>query len=161
MLPELALILALLASSAQKTNPCGLLDRATVVALLGSSSAGGIASGPEPDEDSGGTVSYCTFKGGTGAMVVSQVTFASPEAARNAATKELVAGRMEGEEAKISEEPGLGEKAWWTYTTEGAQFVVLKGTVVLGVAIGGGLPNPPVSYRSALRAATASALLKL
>lgn len=68
---------------------------------------------------------------------------------------------MEGEGSRIVEEPGLGDKAYWAYTSEGAEIVVLKGAVVLGVAVGGQLPNPPVSYRKALRAATAAALLKL
>lgn len=161
MLPTLTVLLALLAPSSQKAGPCDLLDRATVVALLGTTSSAGIPSGPEPDEDTDGTVSYCTFKGAAGAMILSQVTFASPAAARKAATKELVTARMDGEGATISEEPGLGEKAWWAYTAEGAQIVVLKGPVVLGVAIGGGLPKPPRSYRDALRAATASTLAKL
>lgn len=162
MLPELTLLVApLLFGASPKANPCDLLDRATVVALLGPTTSAGTPSGPEPDDDTDGTVSYCTFKGATGAMILSQVTFASPAAARKAASKELVTARMDGDRATISEEPGLGERAWWAYTAEGAQVVVLQGPVVLGVAIGGGLPKPPRSYHDALRAATASALPKL
>lgn len=161
MLPELASLLALLTSLPQKAGPCDLVDRATVVALLGPTSTGGVPAGPEPDEDSGGTVRYCTFKAGTAAMILSQVTFTSATAAAKATTQELVSSRMEGDGTKIAAEPGLGDKAYWAYNAEGAEFVVLKGSVVLGIALGGQLPKPPVSYKPALRVAAAAALLKL
>ncbi|MEO8480305.1 MAG: hypothetical protein ABI542_11810 [Gemmatimonadota bacterium] len=137
------------------------MDRPTVIALLGVKSTTGIPSGPERDEDSSGMVSYCMFRAGSAAVILSQVTFSSAAEAGKATTKELVISRMEGDEAKITDEPDLGDRAYWAYTTEGAEIVVLKGSVVIGVAIGGQLANPPVSYRKALRDATAAALLKL
>lgn len=161
MRPEIALVLALVASSAQQSSPCDLMDRATVVALLGQTSTAGTPAGPERDDDTGGTVRYCTFRAGTAALILSQVTFSSAAEAGKATTQELVTSRMEGEGSKIVEEPGLGDRGYWAYTSEGAEMVVLKGSVVLGVALGGQLPNPPSSYRKALRAATAAALLKL
>lgn len=161
MLPETGLLLALLTSATGTAGPCELMDRATVVALLGQKSTTGTPSGPEPDEDSGGTVSYCTYRAGTAALILSQVTFATAAAAGKATTRELVTSRMDGDEAKIVDEPGLGDRAFWAYTTEGAEIVVLKGSVVLGVALGGQLANPPASYRKALRAATVAALLKM
>jgi hypothetical protein len=161
MLPEFAFVLALVASAAQKSGPCDLLDRATVVALLGQTSSGGTPAGPERDDETGGTLRYCTYRAGTAAIILSQVTFSSAAEAGKATTQELVTSRMDGEGSKIVEEPGLGDRAFWAYTSEGAQIVVLKGAVVLGVAIGGQLPKPPASYRQALRTATAAALLKL
>lgn len=161
MLPEITLLLALFASAAGKVGPCELMDRATVIGLLGQATSAGTPAGPERDEDSGGTVSYCTFRAGAAALILSQVTFTSAAEAGKATTKELVASRMDGDGAKITDEPGLGDRAYWAYTAEGAEFVVLKGSVVLGVALGGQLANPPVSYRKALRAATVAALLKL
>ncbi len=161
MLPAITLILALGASSAQKTNPCNLMDRATVVALLGPASTSGASSGPEKDEDTSGTVSYCTFRAGGAAVIISQVTFSSAAEAAKATTKQLVLSRMDGEGSKIIEESGLGDKAFWAYTTEGAEYVVLKGSIVLGVGLGGELKNSPMSYRQALRAATAAAVRKL
>lgn len=161
MLPEITLLLALVASSAQKASPCTLMDRATVIALPGPASMAGTPADPEPDEDTGGTVRYCTFRAGASAVIVSQVTFSSAAEARKATTRELVSSRMEGDGTRIAEEPGLGDKAFWAYTSEGAEFVVLKGSVVLGVAVGGELAKPPMSYRKTLRAATAAALLKL
>ncbi|MEP6507055.1 MAG: hypothetical protein ABJC63_02430 [Gemmatimonadales bacterium] len=50
MLPEITLLLALGASLAQKTSPRNLMDRATVVALLGPASTSGTPSGPQRDE---------------------------------------------------------------------------------------------------------------
>jgi hypothetical protein len=161
MLPEITLLLALLASVAAKVGPCELMDRATVIALLGPTSTPGTPAGPERDEDSGGTVRYCTFRAGAAALILSQVTFSNAAEAGQATTKELVSSRMDGDEARITDEPGLGDRAYWAYTTEGAEFVVLKGSVVLAVALGGQLANPPVSYRKALRAATVAALPKL
>ncbi|MEP6591004.1 MAG: hypothetical protein ABJC19_07460 [Gemmatimonadota bacterium] len=161
MLPQLTLLLALIASSTGTAGPCELVDRATVNALLGAKSSTGMPAGPERDEDSSGMVSYCIFRAGSAALILSQVTFSSAAEAGKATTKELVTSRMDGDGAKITDEPGLGDRAYWAYTTEGAEIVVLKGSVVLGVALGGQLANPPVSYRKALRAAAAAALLKL
>ncbi len=161
MLPEIMLVFALFASSAQNGAPCNLMDRATVIALLGPASTTGSPTGPEADEDTNGTLRYCTFRAGTAAVLISHVTFPSAADARKATTKELVISRMEGDDAKLVDEPGLGDKAWWVYTSEGAEFLVLKGSVVLGVGLGGELKNKPSSYRNVLRAATVAALLKM
>ncbi|MEO8578454.1 MAG: hypothetical protein ABI556_17210 [Gemmatimonadales bacterium] len=161
MLPEITLVFALFASSAQNGAPCNLMDRATVIALLGPASTAGTPTGPEPDDETSGTLRYCTFRAGAAAVLISQVNFSSAAEARKATTRELVISRMDGDDAKLVDEPGLGDKAWWAYTSEGAQFVVLKGSVVIGVALGGELAKKPVSYRNVLRAATVAALLKM
>jgi hypothetical protein len=161
MLPSVALALALITSAAPVANPCDLLDRAAVSALVGPPVTDGTPSGPEPDEDSGGTLSYCTYRGGSAALIVSQVTFANAAAARKATTKELVAGRLEDEVTTLTEESGVGDKAFWACTGAAAEYVVLKGASVLGLALGERLPKPPVSYHAALRAAAASASAKL
>ena len=68
---------------------------------------------------------------------------------------------MDDEVIKLTEEPGLGDKAYWAYTARAQQYVVLKGADVLGLALGGALPKPPASYQAALRAAATSASGKL
>jgi hypothetical protein len=161
MMSVLGLSLALLIPAAHVAGPCDLLDPATVSELLGQPLTKGAPSGPEPDEDSGGTLGYCTYRAGSTALIVSQVTFGSAAAARKATTKELVAGRLEDEVIALTEERGLGDKAFWAYTTQGAEYVVLKGPSVLGLALGGRLPKPPASYQAALRAAAAGAIAKL
>jgi hypothetical protein len=94
------------------------------------------------------------------ALIVSQVTYANAAAARKATTKELVAGRLE-DGTTLAEESGVGDKAFWAYTGRAAEYVVLKGSSVLGLGLGGRLPKPPESYHAALRAAAASASAKL
>jgi len=39
--------------------------------------------------------------------------------ARKATTKELVAGRMEDDTAALTQDPGLGNQAFWAYTPKG------------------------------------------
>lgn len=161
MISALSLSLALLISAAHVAGPCDLLDPATVSELLGQPLTRGVPAGPEPDEDTGGTLSYCTYHAGPTALIVSQVAFESAAAARKATTKELVAGRLEDDLMALKEEPGLGDKAFWAYTPQGAEYVVLKGPSVLGLALGGRLPKPPASYQAALRAAAAKAITRL
>ena len=143
------------------TGPCDYLDKATVTGLLGGAPVATMPMGPTPDEDTDGTATYCTIRGPRSAVIVSQVAFKDADAARKATTKELVAGRLEDEVQELTEEKGLGDTAFWAYTAQGAQFVVLKGANVLAVSLGGGLPNPPKSYHDALRDAATSVAAKL
>lgn len=161
MMSLLSLSIALAASAGPVAGPCDLVDRAAATEILGQPVTSGVAAGPEPDEDTGGTLTYCTYRAGSAALIVSRVTFGTAAAARHATTKELVAGRLEDEMKALTEEPGLGDKAFWAYTDTGAEYVVLKGSTVLGLGLGGGLPKPPASYKSTLRAGAASAIAKL
>ena len=144
-------------------GPCDLLDRAAVSALLGAPAPAGHPSGPEPDEDTGGTLSYCTYPAGAVAVVVTRTTYASAAEAAKATTKELVASHMDDEEktSTVAEKSGLGDKAYWAYNDRGAEYVVLKGADVVAVALGGRVPKPPASYEGALRTAAAAAAAKL
>ena len=151
----------LIAVAVVAPGPCDLLDRATVSSILGKPVTDVTAAGPERDADIGGTLSFCTYRAGAAALIVSQITFASAAAARNATTKELVEGRMEDEVTEFKEVTGVGNRAFWAYTETGAEFVVLKGATVLGVSLGGSLPKPPASYEAALRAAASAAAAKL
>ena len=151
----------LVATALAVAGPCDLLDRATASSLLGAPVKDVDASPPTRDEDTGGTVTVCMYRSDAAALIVSQITFASPAAARQATTKELVEGRMEEEVTAFKEVPGVGDRAFWAVTEAGAQFVILKGATVLGVALGGMLPKPPASYEAALRAAASAAVAKL
>ena len=62
----------------------------------------------------------CMYRGAKSMLIVSVMTFANAAAARKATTKELVAGRLDDELIKLTEEPGLGDKAYWAYTARGA-----------------------------------------
>ena len=151
----------LIAFAALAPGPCDLLDRATVSSILGKPVTDVTAAGPERDPEVGGTLTFCTYRAGSAALIVSQITFASAAAARKATTKDLVDERMEDEVAEFKEVTGVGDRAFWAYTETGAEFVVLKGATVLGVSIGGSLPKPPASYEAALRTAASAAAAKL
>ena len=142
-------------------GPCDLLDRATVSSILGKPVTDVKATGPERDADIGGTLAFCTYRAGAAALVVSQITFASADVARKSTTKELVDSRMDDDVTEFKEVTGIGDRAFWAYTETGAEFVVLKGAIVLGVSLGGSLPKPPASYEATLRAAASAAAAKL
>ena len=155
------LSLVLLASNPSLAGPCDLLDRAAAGTLAGAPVSPGMPEPPEPDDETNGILSYCMYRAPKASVIVSLVAFPNAGDAKKATTKELVAGRLEGEQKELKEETGLGEKSFWAYTEEGAQYVVLKGANVIAVSMGGGLPKPPASYHDALRAAAASAAGKL
>ena len=67
MMSVLSLTLIMVASAAHVPGPCDLLDRAAVGELLGQPVTSGAPAGPEPDEDTGGTLSYCTYRAGSAA----------------------------------------------------------------------------------------------
>ena len=160
MLVMLGLSLVVSASEVGAAGPCDLLDRATAGQLLGQAVAAGTPSGPEPDEDSGGTRRNCVYQTGKSMLVLTHVTFANAAAAREATTRELVGERLGEEDATVKEESGIGDKAYWAYSDIAAQYIVVKGAVVLGLALGG-TGQAPSSYQASLRAAAAKAAAKL
>jgi len=162
MLATLALSLALVTSGVEPPGPCDLLTREAASGLLGQQAATPAPSGPEPDEDTGGTRTTCVYQAGTRMLILVRIAYASPAAAREATTRELVEERYgEGEDDfTITEEPGLGDKAYWAHNPRAAEFIVVKGANVLGLILGG-MPKEPTTYRAQLRGATAMATTKL
>lgn len=162
MLATLALSLALVVSEVESLGPCDLLNREAASELLGQQVATPAPSGPEPDEDTGGTRTTCVYQAGTRMLILVRVAYASAAAAREATTQELVEERYgEGEDDfRVTEEPGLGDKAYWAYNPRAAEFIVIKGPTVLALILGG-MPKEPSTYRAQLRGATAMATTKL
>lgn len=155
------LTFALATAPAPAAGPCDLLDLATASALVGQPVARGMADGPTVDEETGGSTNFCIYQAGPSMLIVSVTTYKSAAAAKAATTKESMSERMEGEGTTLSEEAGLGERAYWMVTKQGAQFAVLKGANVLSMALGGSSSKPPASNKTALRAATVAALAKM
>ena len=162
MLTMLALSLALPLPGVAIPGPCDLLSRAAANELLGEQVTTPTPSGPELDEDTGGTRTTCVYQGGTRMLIVVRVVFGSPAAAREATTRELVAERYgEGaDDFTMTEEPGLGDAAFWAFSPRAADFIVVKGATVLGLILGG-MPKEPSTYHAQLRAATTTAMTKL
>jgi hypothetical protein len=93
-------------------------------------------------------------------LIVTRVAFASAAAAKDATTQELVGERLGDEDVTVTEEPGLGDKAFWAVTPRSAEYIVLKGATALGLALGG-MPKAASAYQAQLRAATVTATGKL
>jgi hypothetical protein len=157
----LAVAVAVVSTNAFAEDPCGLLDRSDVASLLGQPVIAAVSAGPEQDEDSGGRLSYCTYRASTDAMVVSVVEFASAAEARKQLSANLVEERMDADDAKVSEEPGIGERCFWGSSSNGVSITFVKGTRVAGIAMGGeGVANP-LSRKAALRDAALAVASKL
>jgi hypothetical protein len=156
-------LLPLLALSLTQTakNACSLVTKAEASSVLGKPISAATAAPPAPDEDSKGILSYCTYRAEGAAVVVSLVTFPSASAAERAVTKEFIRERLEGDTATIETETGLGDRAFWAYTESGAEYVVVRGSSVVGVIVGGRGLKPAAGYKSELRKAVAAAVSRL
>ena len=148
------LVLALLSmpvSTVFAADVCSLLSQKDAAALLGQPVTQVSPAGPQRDEDSGGQVTFCTYRAATSAVIVSVVEFASGAEARKQLTRNLVQGRMEAEDAKVSEEPGLGERSFYAVSTQGMMYAFLKKNKVVGVAIGGEKLSKTAASKESLR----------
>ncbi|HQR19396.1 MAG TPA: hypothetical protein PLE54_17040 [Burkholderiaceae bacterium] len=156
-----AAVLAALLPAASAADPCALLSPAEAGQLLGQAAVKATPSGPEKDEDSGGQLTYCTYRAAAAsglAAVVSVVEFRSEAEARKQLTRNLVQGRMDDETAKVSEEGNIGEKSMVGATDKAAMVVFLKKNKVIGVSLGGsGAAATPASKAALLKAAQAVA----
>lgn len=148
-------------SLASPIDPCALVSKADAAALLGSPVWTAPPSKPEKDEETGGTVVYCNMNVDDSLFRVSVVTFGSASEARAKTTKELLAERIKGRNLKIEQVNGLGDRAYWTTYDSGAQYVVVKGSRVLGLRVGGLLTRSHAGYESVLRPLVVKALAKL
>ena len=141
---------------------CSLVSKGEATALLGQPVTQMTPGKPEKDDDTGGMLTHCSYRAGTLALVVSVVEFSSPAEARRNTTKEMAAGRLEGD-AKVIDESSLGDRAYWAVSTKAAAagYTVLKGTRVLGIMLGGQGLGAPEKHKEALRKATSGALGRL
>jgi hypothetical protein len=155
VLPQVALaaLATFPALPARAADPCALLSRSDAAALLGAPVAGVTPAGPERDEESGGQLTFCTWRAANAALVVSIVEFATPADARKQLNANLVQDQKEGQDAKLVEEPGIGERSFWGETPKSAMMTFLKNNKVAGIAIGGAVSGPPAGRKAALRKA--------
>lgn len=147
-------------SAASVADPCALLSKADAAALLGQPIVAVAPAGPERDEDSGGQLSFCTYRGATSAVIVSVVEFAAETEARKQLSINLVRERMDEGDAKVTEEPGLGERAFYGASSNSAMYVFLKKNKVIGIAVGGAKVSEATASKAPLRAAALSIAAK-
>ena len=139
-------------STVMAVDPCGLVSSADASALLGQSVGAGKAAGPARDEDSSGQISYCAYRAGSAGLILSLVEYSSPAEAKKALTLNLVKRRMDEDDAKVSEEMGVGERTFYAVSGEGSMYVFLKGNKVVGLALGGPGSPKPAAVKEALKA---------
>jgi hypothetical protein len=151
LIAYIMIVLATPVSTAVAADACSLLSQADATALLSQPVTQVTPAGPERDEDSGGQLTYCTYRTATATVIVSVVEFTSSAESRKQLTKNLVQERMTAEDAKVSEEPGVGERSFYGVSASGAMYVFLKKNKVVGVAIGGKPGKAPASKESLRR----------
>jgi len=159
MISSVAFSLAFAAVTAA-AGPCDLLDRAAAGALLGAPVTKMEPSGPEPDEDSGGSRTTCTYQAGQAMLLVLRLDFPDAAAARAIASAEIEPEKLAEQKATATPETGLGDKAWLIRAPAAIEYVVVKGPTVLTLALGG-MPKPLETYEAQLRASTTAAAGKL
>lgn len=144
------------------SDPCQLLTAAQVTAALGSAPSPGKPIGPVVDEDTGAKVSVCTLAVGKAMLSISVAEFATPAAASKALTTMAKMANQEpdAETVRMTEEPGLGERAIWGATSAGAIWVVLKSKYLLNVTLAGDVGDG-VQHREPLKRLASLALAKL
>lgn len=147
-----------LAAGVGSVDPCELVGKVKAAELLGQPVTRVMPSPPEPDEDSGGTRSSCMYFAGTRALIVVYVSFPSATAARRGVQRALA---EDTEKPTIREEPGVGDRALWSFTTEGAQYSIQKGAAVVALSMGGGDLKNLDAFHDRLKAATVQAAAKL
>jgi hypothetical protein len=160
MLATIAYSLALAALSTTPAGPCDLLDRSAAGALLGAPVAKMDPSGPEPDEDTGATRTTCVYQAGQRMLIVIRLDFPNAGAARESTAAEMEPEKLSEEKATAKDASGLGDKAYLVYTPRAIQYLLVKGSTVLSLILGG-VPNPLPTYEAQLRTDTAAALKKL
>ncbi len=146
-------VAALHASTALAADACSLLAQSEAAAVTGQPIVEVTPGGPRRDEDSGGQLSYCTYRAAASAVVVSVVEFPSNDDARKQLTKSVAQERTDAQAASMKEEPGLGEKSFYGASARGATFLFLQGNKVIGVGVGGASPGDGAGLKESLRAA--------
>jgi hypothetical protein len=153
LIAAVAAVSAMPVSTAMATDACSLLSQAEAAVLLASPVTQVTPVGPQRDEDSGGQLTYCTYRAAASAAIVSVVEFPSGAEAQRQITRNLVQDRMDADDTKVSEESGLGEKSFFGVSAKGAIYVFLKKGKVVGIAIGGAKPGKAAASKESLRSA--------
>jgi hypothetical protein len=141
-------------------DPCRLVTAAQVTSALGSAPSGETPMGPSVDEETGATVSVCVSTVGKVKLSIAVAQFATPDAAEKALTTMADQEAEDGETAKMTEQPGLGQRAIWGATPAGAIWVALKGRYLLNLTLAGELDDG-ARYREPLKRLATLALAKL
>jgi hypothetical protein len=127
-------------------SACNVFSKAEAQAYVGVTISRVIGEEPEPDEDTGGIHTTCTYLAGKQALVISIEEFPSAPAARKKVTAEYLKSHNSDDEdapaPTVEPEPGLGDQGYYGQTEHAAMMVMLKGARAYGVILGGAAPKP-------------------
>jgi hypothetical protein len=146
--------------AALAADACSLLAQTEAAAVTGQPIVEVMPGGPRRDEDSGGQLSYCTYRAAASAVVVSVVEYPSHDDALKQLSKSVAQERVDMPAAGMKEEPGLGEKSFYGASAKGATFLFLQGNKVIGVGVGGAGPVDGAGVKESLRAAAKAVAAK-
>lgn len=136
------------------SDPCALLTRDEVTAVLQAQVEDATADGPYQDEDTGASQETCVYQAGENVLVVSVETFPTAADAEKTLTRLFVAQEVDSEDTSIvvSESSQEG-KAYWASTAKAATIMAQRDTRTISVGVKGSELAKPESYRAALRKA--------
>lgn len=137
---------------------CSLVSSEEAAAVLGQAPIAATP-GSEPDSVSGSTIYFCTYLGSGLALVVSSVETGSAENAAKFLQEQLANMVSEAPTTTNTEETGLGNKAYWSVSENGASYTVLIDTHVFSVGLGGAVGDPS-AHKAALFDLAKSVALK-
>lgn len=112
------------------------------------------------DSDYGETVFSCFYLGKDLTIVVSRVDLDSAQAAGKVLQQQLAKQQAEDKGVVITEESGLGEKAYWTIVEKAGIYTFLKGSNIFVVGLVG-IKGDAASYKAALLTLAKSVALKI
>jgi hypothetical protein len=142
-------------------DPCGLVTQPEAAAVIGAGVAKLMSEGPAPDEETGAQRSVCIYRNAQIMLVIMVLEFPTADAARETLTRETVSAQLEDESATVEQESGIGDRAYWGTTDHSVAYVVLRGSRVLGIVLGGDGLGEPAQRRAGLRKAAVTATGRL
>ena len=136
-------------TSGDDQDVCSLITAADAETLMGQTVA---STSPysELDSDYGETVYSCYYLGTDLTVVVSRVELGSAQTAGDMLQLKYVKEQADTA-GTITEESGLGEKAYWTIIENGGMFTFLKGSQIFVVGLVGNTGDA-TAYKAALLA---------
>ena len=125
-------------ASGADPDVCSLITTGEAEAVIGQPVAS-VNPFSEVDPDYSETVFSCYYMGKDLTLIISKVDLGTSQAASDAMQQQLSKEQTENKDVIISEEPGLGEKAYWTTVENAGIFSVLKGGRILIVGLVGNI----------------------
>lgn len=144
--------------------PAALVAKSDLTKLVGREVSEPKTMPEDMDDELGAKQTVSFYSAGNLRILVSVHRFPSAKDAVTKLTQAKVAALVDEENpkgTKVTEESGVGDRAFWATSEHGASFTVVKGANALTLAVFGQLPQPVASYHDSLRSLAATAVAKL